>query len=352
MGGVTRTMVSSQVWKRPIRLDTEEELGEHAARTRTIPLKVADSLRDQGWPEDLASFAAAQVAASAKKGGLKTNPGEGHRTQAMLFVPADTVQHLTALCHTHRTALEQALAQQSTSKKPAPALLPTAEIAALLIRRTATISLFGRMLTEITDGHVEAAVQMAPAFTVHRSEPQPDYFTAVEDWPRPGETGSAHLNTAYRSTGLFYRFATVNITTLLANLDGDTTTARTLIHLFTQAFIMTMPRGGQTSAAAHTVPDLVHYVVRDRRPVSYGAAFEQPVRARGQGYVLPARQALTKYATTIDRLIGTRHRIAHGHAIAAGAPVEELGTHHTSFDDLAASCARAALPGTHDEVAA
>ncbi|MFJ2651578.1 type I-E CRISPR-associated protein Cas7/Cse4/CasC [Streptomyces sp. NPDC087420] len=349
LGGATRTMVSSQAWKRSIRLAVEAELDERAARTRMIPVRVADTLHGQGWPEDLAMFAAAQIAASAKKGGLKTNPEEGHRTQAMFYVPTDTVRHLTVLCDTHRNALQEALDRQNTSKKPAPTLLPTDEIAALLVRRTASISLFGRMLTEITDGHVEAAVQMAPAFTVHRSELQPDYFTAVEDWPRPGEKGSAHLNTAYRATGLFYRFATINITTLVANLDGDTATARTLVDLFTQAFIMTMPRGGQTSAAAHTVPDLVHYVVRDRRPVSYGAAFDEPVRSRGQGYVPPARQALTQYATTIDRLIGTRHRITHGHAIAAGTPLEELGTHHASFEDLAATCSRAALPETPDD---
>ncbi|GAA1732929.1 type I-E CRISPR-associated protein Cas7/Cse4/CasC [Streptomyces yatensis] len=352
LGGAIRTMISSQAWKRPIRLAVEEELDEHAARTRMVPPTVTDALRAEGWTEDLASFAAAQIAASAKTGGLKTNPQEDHRTQAMFFLPADTARHLTQLCRTHRTTLEEGLAKQTATKKPAPALLPTDEITAQLTRRTASISLFGRMLTEIHDGHIQAAVQMAPAFTVHRSEPQPDFFTAVDDWPRPGEAGSAHLNTAYRSTGHFYRFATVNTTTLLANLNGDTTTARTLIDLFTQAFIMTMPRGGQTSAAAHTVPDLVHYVVRDRRPVSYGAAFEQPVRSHGQGYVLPARQALTTYATTIDRLIGTRHRITHGHATTAGTPIGELGTHHTGFDDLAATCARTALPDTPSQAAA
>ncbi|MGY0055109.1 type I-E CRISPR-associated protein Cas7/Cse4/CasC [Streptomyces sp. LZ34] len=352
MGGAIRTMVSPQAWKRPIRLAVEEAFGEHAARTRRIPPTVTDTLRAEGWPEDLASFAAVQIAASAKTGGLKTNPEEGHRTQAMLYVPADAACHLTQLCRTHRTILEEGLANQTASNKPAPPLLPTGEITAQLTRRTATISLFGRMLTEIHDGHVEAALQMAPAFTVHRSEPQPDFFTAVDDWPGSGESGSAHLNTAYRSTGHFYRFATVNITTLLTNLDGDTTTARTLIDLFTQAFIMTMPRGGQTSAAAHTLPDLVHYVVRDRRPVSYGAAFEQPIRSHGQGYALPARQALTTYATTIDRLIGTRHRITHGHTTATNAPIEELGIHHTAFDDLAASCARSALPDTPRQAAA
>ncbi|WP_329309626.1 type I-E CRISPR-associated protein Cas7/Cse4/CasC [Streptomyces sp. NBC_01262] len=341
LGGAERAMVSSQAWKRPIRLDMEEELGELAARTRMLPPVVADALREQGWPEDLATFTAAQVALSAKKGGLKTNPQQGHRTQAMLYLPTDAPGRLLEICAAHRRELQKALDTQTETGKAAPAVLPTKQIAAELTRRTATINLLGRMLAEIPTGHVDGAVQMAPAFTVHTTSLQPDFFTAVEDWPRPNDAGSAHLETAFLTAGVFYRFATVNITTLITNLDGDSAAAAKLIDLFAWTFIMAMPKGKQTSTAAHTVPDLVHYVVRDRRPISYAPAFEQPVTTRGQGHTQPARQALADYAATIDRLVGTRHRIAHGHATAAGAPIEHLGTHHPGFPDLAAACATA-----------
>ncbi|MGP3946532.1 type I-E CRISPR-associated protein Cas7/Cse4/CasC [Streptomyces sp. 6N106] len=348
LGGAERGMVSSAAWKRPVREQMEEELGESAARTRNIPPVLADTLHQQGWPEDLATFAAAQVALSAKYKGLKTNPKEGHRTQAMLFVPADVTARLAKICTTHRGNLEQALADHKETGKAAPAILPEKEIADELTRRTTTIHLFGRMLAEIPTGHVDSAVQMAPAFTVHDTRLQPDFFTAVEDWPRPHEAGSAHLETAFLTTGVFYRFATVNITTLLEHLDGDTAAAAKLIDLFTWTFIMAMPRGKQTATAAHSVPDLVHYAVRDRRPISYGTAFEQPVTARGQGYTAPARQTLADYAATIDRLVGTRRRIAHGHATAAGDPIDHLGTCHPGFEDLAAACATAALTPTPD----
>ncbi|MEU3466088.1 type I-E CRISPR-associated protein Cas7/Cse4/CasC [Streptomyces sp. NPDC006733] len=343
LGDADRGMVSSQAWKRPIRLELEEELGEAAARTRMIPLAVADTLRDLGWPEDLAHFTAAQIPRSAKTDGLKTNPEEGHRTQAMLFLPADTAGRLVEICAAHRGELEAALAEQAQTGRAAPPVLPARQIAAELTRRTATINLFGRMLAEIPTGHVEGAVQVAPAFTVHKAHLQPDFFTAGEDWPRPHERGSAHMQTAFLTAGVFYRFATVNVTALIGNLDGDTAAAAKLIDLFVFAFAMTMPKGKQNSTAHHTVPDLVHYVVRDRRPISYGAAFEQPVTARSQGHLLPARQALVDYAATIDRLVGTRRRIAHGHATAANHPLDQLGTHHPGFEDLAAQAATAAL---------
>lgn len=343
LGDATRGMVSSAAWKRVMRQDMEADLGESAARTRMVPLAVADALREQGWPDDLAQFTAMQIPLSAKDGGIKTDPKEGHRTQAMLFLPADAASRLLQICIAHRENLEQALAEQQATGEQAPAVLPRAKVAAELIRRTATINLFGRMLAEIPQGQVESAVQMAPAFTVHKTALQPDFFTAVEDWPRPGDPGSAHLDTAFLTAGIFYRFATVNITTLTANQDSDNATLAKLIELFVWTFIMSMPKGKQTSSAAHTIPDVVHYAVRDRRPISYGAAFEQPVTAHGQGYTAPARQRLAQYAATIDRLVGTRHRIAHGHATAAGEAIDHLGVCHPSFADLATACATAAL---------
>ncbi|MEU9064579.1 type I-E CRISPR-associated protein Cas7/Cse4/CasC [Streptomyces sp. NPDC048430] len=340
-GNATRALVSPQAWKRPIRLNVEQDLGEHAARTRMVPPLVARKLQEAQWPEDLATFASAQIVHSAKKGGLQHNDKEGYRTQAMLYLPTDVIDDLVALCEKHRTALEEALAAR-TPRKKIEAVLPAKDLAAHLTRRTASINLFGRMLAELPAGHVEAAVQMAPAFSVHRSDPQPDFFTAVEDLPQDGDFGSAHLQTAFLTTSVFYRFATINITDLHHNLGSatPTETVNDLVELFVRHFILSMPGGKKTSTAPHTVPDLVHYTVRDRRSVSYGAAFEQPVKAAPQGgYTAPARQALTDYAATISRLLGTRHLIAHGHTSTTAKPIKTLGTHHMSFDDLAAACA-------------
>ncbi|MEU1006370.1 type I-E CRISPR-associated protein Cas7/Cse4/CasC [Streptomyces tibetensis] len=343
-GNAIRALVSPQAWKRPIRLNVEQDLGEHAARTRMVPPLVARKLQEAQWPEDLAAFASAQIVHSAKKGGLKHNDKEGYRTQAMLFLPTDVIDDIVALCEKHRTELEEALAAH-TPKKKIDAVLPTKDLAAHLTRRTASINLFGRMIAELSAGHVEAAVQMAPAFSVHQSDPQPDFFTTVEDLPQDADPGSAHLQTAFLTTSVFYRFATINITDLHHNLGSGAPadTVTDLVELFVQHFILSMPGGKKTSTAPHTVPDLVHYAVRDSRSVSYGAAFEQPVKAAPQGgYTAPARQALTDYAATITRLLGTRHLVAHGHTGTFTRPIKDLGTHHTSFNDLAAACATAA----------
>jgi CRISPR system Cascade subunit CasC len=348
LGGVTRGFASTASWKRPLRLRLEEDLDEPTARTRMLPLVVADALRALDWPQDLADFTAAQIALSAKKGGgLKTNPKEGHRTQAMLHLPTAVPAHLVQLCLDHREQLSHAHIAHLDTGKPAAAVLPTAAVAAELTRSSLSIALFGRMLAELPAGHVEGAVQIAPPFTVHESHHQPDFFTAVEDWSRPGEAGSAHLQTQFLTTGVFYRYATVNVTALVQNLGGDTATAGRLLELFAWWFLLVMPRGKQNATAPHTVPHLAAYSIRRSRPVSYAAAFEQPVRAAGRGYAAPATQALADYAATIDRLIGTGRRIAYGHTTAAGTAIDALGRHHDGFADLStalSTAATAALP--------
>ncbi len=80
-------------------------------------------------------------------------------------------------------------------KKPGQ-VLPPQQIETILKRRTASISLLGRMLAELPDANVDGAAQIAHAFTTHAAEPQRDYFTAVDDWLGEAETGSGHLDTA------------------------------------------------------------------------------------------------------------------------------------------------------------
>lgn len=365
LGGVVRALVSSQSWKRPIRLQLEEDLGEHAARTRMLPLRVSDALQQAGWPADLARFAGAQVTRSATKEGLKTEEAQGGITSATVYMPRNVLTDLVDLCQEHQQELTQALGQEATSKtrtqtegsrskktKP-PAVLPTKTVAALIRQRTATINLFGRMLAELPGAHVDGAVQMAHAFTVHQSDPQPDYFTAVEDWAHPDDSGSAHLQTSFFTTGLYYRYATVNLTELTRNLNGDHAQALNLLGLFTEAFIDVLPGAKKTSTAPHTLPHLIHYAVRDRRPVSYAAAFEQPVRhTRSGGYTQPAVQTLTRYAGAISQLHGQRRLVGHGYATVQPEDADHLGTRHPSFEAFTdAVTATAAQPSSQTTAA-
>ncbi|MGD3109457.1 type I-E CRISPR-associated protein Cas7/Cse4/CasC [Streptomyces sp. YGL11-2] len=343
-GNAPRIRVSSQSWKRVIRHGVEQDLGEKAARTRLVPVKVREALKRAGWPADLADFAGAQVAASAGKKGIGTEK-DGH-TSVLLFLPESGLEELVAICVEHRDSLEK----NADKKKPGQ-VLPADRIEEILKRRTASISLLGRMLAELPGANVDGAAQVAHAFTTHAAEPQRDYFTAVDDWLGEADTGSGHLDTSEFSAGVFYRYATVNITDLLTNLDGDDKAARTVLGSFAEHFLLSLPQAKKNSTAPHTVPDLAHLAVRTQRPLSLAAAFETPVKHSDGGFARASRAALAAYAHDLNRLTGNRHRPFHGHAALADDTVDltPLGPAYDSFYDLIDAAVDAALPTTGEQ---
>ncbi|MEV0370560.1 type I-E CRISPR-associated protein Cas7/Cse4/CasC [Streptomyces sp. NPDC050636] len=338
-GNAPRIRVSSQSWKRVIRHGVEQDLGEKAARTRLVPVKVRQALERAGWPAELAEFAGVQVAASAGKKGIGTER-EGH-TSVLLFLPESGLEELVAVCVEHREHLEK-----NKGKKKPGQTLPADRIEEILKRRTASISLLGRMLAELPGANVDGAAQVAHAFTTHAAEPQRDYFTAVDDWLGEADTGSGHLDTSEFSAGVFYRYATVNITDLLTNLDGDHKAARTVLGSFAEHFLLSLPQAKKNSTAPHTVPDLAHLAVRTQRPLSLAAAFETPVKHSDDGFARASRAALAAHAHDLNRLTGNRHRSFHGHAALADNTVDlaPLGPAHDSFYDLIDAAVDAALP--------
>ncbi|WP_198358738.1 type I-E CRISPR-associated protein Cas7/Cse4/CasC [Streptomyces fildesensis] len=339
-GGTTRTRVSSQAWKRPTRLAAEARIGERALRTRRLPQQVAHLLREKGWPADLAELAGAQVIRSAD---TKLALDDGDRTTAsLLFLPDSAAGVLAALAEEHRDALEDALGNKAAQKK---LLLPKDPVHEVLRSRNGSIALFGRMLAEIPGAGVDGAVQVAHAFTTHSTSVQADFFTAVDDADQwAADAGSGHMNSGEYSSGVFYRYATLDLDDLARNIP-DPVSARILAEAFATAFLHSIPSAKKTSTAPHTVPDLVHLAVRTDRPVSFAAAFEEPVRAQGAGWAEPSRAALSQYAARVTQLLGDDGILYSAHAGTMDKPLDGLGERTASYTGLVADALTSAYPG-------
>ncbi|CUU56580.1 CRISPR system Cascade subunit CasC [Parafrankia irregularis] len=347
-GGKSRTRVSSQCWKRQVRLEVETALDDPAVRTRRIISAVAERLTGQGWPAELATYAGRQVLLSAGKKGIKTEAadtgnGEGNGgakgkadkaeiSSVLLYLPAAGLDELAVLAAAHRDRLETEIAKKPAQQRP---VLPVDEVAAILSSRTGTINLFGRMLAELPGGKVDGAVQVAHAFTVHATDPEVDFFTAVDDIPAFGDAGSGHMNAGEFSAGVFYRYASLDLAGLVANLDGDKATAFELTRHFLGAFVAALPSGKRTATAPNTLPELIYVAVRQDRPISLAAAFERPVPAGIEGgHGEPAREVLSDYATGLHRFWGTDQITLHGQASIDGKARDGLGDSYDSWPAL------------------
>ena len=184
-----------------------------------------------------------------------------------------------------------------TSKKEAQELLDT--------EHAVDVALFGRMVAEDATLNVDAAVQVAHALGTHAAVPDFDYYTAIDEMERLNEqTGAGMIGTLEMMSSTVYRYATLNVDQLVANL-GSVDAAVRAAEAFAATFIESLPSGKQNTFAAHSLPELVSVAVRDRRPVSYVNAFEKPVEVdEGGNRRVAATAALASEAQGVEDTYG------------------------------------------------
>ncbi|MEU3601570.1 type I-E CRISPR-associated protein Cas7/Cse4/CasC [Streptomyces sp. NPDC006798] len=352
-GDALRTRISSQSWKRAIREHFQNALGDNALRTRRIGERVAEVLRGRGWDQALADRAGAHVASGSSikwevaKGKDKQPITNKVLTNALIYLPEDAVEELADIAEAHKDAITTDFTGKGT-KRPESAL--KGKIDKILRKRNGVINLFGRMLAEVDQAGVDGAVQVAHAFTTHTTEVELDYFAAVDDVTatKNDETGSGHMGTAEFSTGTLYRFATVDLQELTKNLSDDqdiaVSAARELAGQFLLSFIESLPQAKKNSTAPHSLPHLVHVAVRSDRPLSFAAAFEEPVRpAQHGGYVTRSVEGIDAYSKAANTLLGPDRVLHAAHASLQFDKLEHLGERHSSFRSLVTAAVDVAL---------
>ncbi|MET9294393.1 type I-E CRISPR-associated protein Cas7/Cse4/CasC [Streptomyces sp. NPDC003077] len=350
-GNVLRTRVSSQSWKRAARELFQERIGQVALRTRRIGERVARELEERGWPTELARRAGGHLAAgSSIKFELAKDPEDPKKTvpnkvltNAMIYVPQAAIVELADLAEEHRDKLAGA---KDIKKSGDKSVLPKGPIEAVLRSRNGVINLFGRMLAEVDDAGVDGAVQVAHALTTHATDVELDYFSAVDDISQwwGDATGSGHMGHAEFSAGTFYRYATLDLRDLAANIGQEPAALRELSAAFLSAFIESLPQAKKNSTAAHTLPGLVHLAVRADRPLSFAAAFEKPVAAPSEGgFEAASARELDRYAKAANTLLGQERIRARGWAGLAAKDLTGLGDRQESFDQLIRHVLDAAL---------
>lgn len=187
----------------------------------------------------------------------------------------------------------------------------TKAVADLPVRETLTtghpidVALFGRMVADLSTLNVDAAAQVAHAISTHAAEIEFDYFTAVDDEPRPDreDVGASMIGTVEFTSATLYRYATVGMHQLRENLGGDDEAAVQALGAFVRAFARSMPTGHQNTFAHRTMPSLLSAVVREDQPVNLVSAFEKPVPGR-KGLVAESIVGLALELTKVSKRWG------------------------------------------------
>ncbi|AWK10863.1 type I-E CRISPR-associated protein Cas7/Cse4/CasC [Streptomyces spongiicola] len=357
-GGVPRARVSSQAWKRAIRTSFKDEQlldpAELGVRTKKIVELLADRITalDPSAERETALKLADETVRAA---GFKTEvpkrkadqaKKEGGRTPApeskyLVFLSSRQLDGLARLALDGASDIT-AFLKTKENKARARELADT--------RHSVDIALFGRMVADVADINVDAAVQVAHALSVHRVDNESDYYTAVDDENTDEETGAGMIGTVDFNSATLYRYASLGVHQLAANLgaglrddEHHSEPVRRAIEAFVHAFTSSLPTGKINTFGHHTQPDAVVVRLRTTRPISYVAAFEDPVRSDGGGHLREASDRLAAYAADVERAYGdpgsTRTWVLR--VGPATQKLAGLGTETETLPELAADVARA-----------
>jgi CRISPR system Cascade subunit CasC len=135
------------------------------------------------------------------------------------------------------------------------------------------------MLADLPQVNQDAACQVAHAISTHRVERDFDYFTAVDDVGGPDETGAGMIGQVEFNSATFYRYAALDVSKLLNNLQEDKELTASAIEALIQAMVRAIPTGKQNSFAAHNLPEFIGVSLR-KSPLNLANAFERPIQPR------------------------------------------------------------------------
>ena len=277
-GGVLRSRVSSQAWKRAMRETFKSLLDEKQLGVRTknaVELIVKAMVDQRPESEDQAeSYASLVLQATGVKVVASTRAGAASGkpvTQYLIFIGNTEIGRLANI------ALEWMDQGKDPAKAPDSAMKK--EVSGVFHGEQAVdIALFGRMLADAPDLNTDASAQVAHAISVDAIKPEYDYFTAADDFTEADNAGAAMIDSVGFNSSTLYRYATVNLDALQEQIGNAEATAR-VASVFVEAFIRSMPTGKQNSYANRTLPETCIVAFRDSQPINAVEAFERPVAA-------------------------------------------------------------------------
>ena len=278
-GGHRRARVSSQCFKRAIRLKAQE-MAVVPPEFQSVRTKKLKELLIERLAKLDRSDADSRIEAALSAVGIKLK--DDGKTEYLLFLGQGEIDGFAQLIHKHWDELGEApAASDKKSKKEAKASasdeFKKSARGLLDGRKAVDVALFGRMLADLPVANQDAACQVAHALSTHRVEREFDYFTAVDDKGNEDETGAGMIGQVEFNSATFYRYALIDAKKLLANLRGDRELAHAAIEAFVQAIVRAIPTGKQNTFAAHNPPSFVGIVLRHASPFNLANAFEKPV---------------------------------------------------------------------------
>jgi CRISPR system Cascade subunit CasC len=286
-GGVNRARLSSQCLKRAVREYAKSEFATlpfHGIRSRFLIDGFTKALLEAGVAEAEAKKQATAIAETFSKLEDEKKRSAGDVTTAVFLSPGEMKSIATSIAKGEDVKKAVKNAQRLDA---------------------ADIALFGRMIANDSSLNVEAAALFGHALSVHRSEPELDFFSAIDENKRDAEgttdAGAGMIGTLEFNSACYYRYCALNLDLLAQNLNGlEADKLQAVVAAFLTSVIRSVPGARETTMNANTVPSFVLGTFKKAgQPVQLVNAFESAIRSGDEGFVKPAIKELEAQLTTL-----------------------------------------------------
>jgi CRISPR system Cascade subunit CasC len=277
VGGVTRARISSQCWKRQVRLALPALGIKLGVRTKKAVVLFTDACEKAGASAEQAQQCGQKIA-------------DALSDDTLLFISGNEAEAFAKYAQEKKFDAGE-IKDKELAKVAKKALNPAAD--------ALDIALFGRMVAKAAEMNVEAAASFAHAISTHKVSNEVEFFTALDDFP--DVLGSAHMGSLEFNSATYYRYVCLDLDQLRQTL-GDDADLQSAVVAFTKALFLAVPTARQTTQTGMCPWEFARVLVRSGQGVQ--ASFEKPVK-RDQGYLAPSIANLKEWLSTKEKQFGS-----------------------------------------------
>ena len=313
IGGVSRARVSSQCWKRAVRLAMHEVSGvELGVRTKQLAKLIAEACKDIGATQEQADACGEKFEKLifTKKNAKKENDDTESKNDTLVFFSKTEISAIAEKfkeLNFDPKKMKNESSKDKSEKKDEPKnefenILEKKKFAEKNNLDGLDIALFGRMVAQAPTMNVEAASSFSHAISTHKVVNEVDYFTAVADFPSNVQ-GSAHIGALEFNAATYYRYIALDLGQLYESL-GDDQFFPQAISAFIKALYVAVPSARQSTQAGACSWDFAEVLVRKGQGVQL--SFETPIpKDNNGGFLSKSKEEMRKTLTKKEKLSGS-----------------------------------------------
>jgi CRISPR system Cascade subunit CasC len=301
VGGTSRARVSSQCWKRQVRLSMHELGIKIGMRTKLVSALITKACINFGATPEQASLCGESAASffGTVENGTNDTLMFITETEANAVAEAYKVIGFTVAKTDKETEKKMSKEEKKEVKASQVQIEKVMKGAVNFAVDGLDVALFGRMVASSPIMNIEAAASFSHAISTHKVSSEVEFFTALDD--NKEEQGSAHMGSLEFNSATYYRYVCLDLGQLWVNLAGSNITES--VEAFTKALFIAIPSARQTTMSGATPWGYAKITIRKGQRLQ--VPFEKAIRSENGGILEPSKKALIDYLEKQETLWGS-----------------------------------------------